>query len=222
MSLLGSLVALAAIDSLNPTATAMQVYLLTTPKPIVRSVAFIAGIFLSSWTVGLLATFGFTRLIASALGALGWWMYFIQFVLGIALICVSYTLNTSANSNQSAKNQPRSLHPIRTFLLGMSVTLLEAPTALPYLAAIERLARAKLSLLNLAVTLGLYNLVFVVPLIGLLCIYITLQEKSAKLLRQVNQASVKWSPKVLQVLLSVIGTLLVADCIAFGLGRPFL
>lgn len=222
MSFLGSLVAIAAIDSLNPTATALQVYLLTTSKPIGRSIAFIAGIFLSYWTVGLLATFGFTRLITSVLGALGWWMYLIQFVLGITLIYVSFTLNLSSTSNQSAKNQPRSLHPIRTFFLGMSVTLLEAPTALPYLAAIERLARAKLDLLNLAVILGFYNLVFVFPLIGLLGIYITLQEKSTKLLRQVNQAIVEWSPKVLQILLSVIGTLLVADCIAYGLGCPFL
>lgn len=221
MSLLGSLVAIAAIDSLNPTATAMQVYLLTTPKPVVRSIAFIAGIFLSYWTVGLLATFGFTQLITSALGALGGWVYVIQFGLGITLLWVSYTLNPS-NSNQSAKNQPRSLHPTRSFLLGMSITLLEAPTALPYLAAIERLARANLSLPNLAVILGVYNLVFVVPLIGLLCLYITLQEKSAKLLRQVNQAIVQWSPKVLQILLFVMGTLLVADCIAYSLGRPFL
>ncbi len=222
MSLLGSLVAIAAIDSLNPTATALQVYLLTTAKPIVRSIAFIAGIFLSYWTVGLLATFGFTSLITSMLGTLGGWIYVIEFVLGITLICVSYTLNLSSNSNQTAKKQPRSLHPIRTFLLGMSVTLLEVPTALPYLAAIERLARAKLSLLNLAVILGFYNLVFVIPLIWLLCIYITLQKKSAKLLRQVNQAIVKWSPKILQILLFVMGTLLVADCIAYSLGCPLL
>ncbi len=225
MSFLGNLVAIAAIDSLNPTATAMQVYLLTTPKPVVRSVAFIAGIFLLYWTVGVLATFGLTQSITSVFGALGWWLYVIQFVLGITLLWVSYTLNPF-HSNRS-KNQPRSLHPsslhpIRSFLLGMSITLLEAPTALPYLAAIERLARAQLSLLHFAVILGIYNLVFVVPLIGLLCIYLTLQEKSAKVLRQVSQAIIKWSPKVLQILLFGMGTLLVADCIAYALSRPLL
>ncbi|MBD1893094.1 hypothetical protein [Coleofasciculus sp. FACHB-129] len=37
-TLIAPLVAIAALDSLNPTATAIQVYLLSTPKPIARSV----------------------------------------------------------------------------------------------------------------------------------------------------------------------------------------
>ena len=63
MSLLGYIVAIAAVDSLNPTATALQIYLLTTPKPVGRSIALISGIFVAYWTVGLLATVGLARLI---------------------------------------------------------------------------------------------------------------------------------------------------------------
>lgn len=220
MTLLSYLVAIAAIDSLNPTATAFQVYLLTTPKPVVRSLSFITGIFLTYWTVGLFATLGFAKLISLVLTTHREWMYVIQFILGIALVYTGCTLNSSSSSHQPLKKKPRSLQPIQTFLLGMSVTLLEAPTAFPYLGAIERVAHAKLSLSDLAGLLGIYNLVFVMPLIGLLGIYIAFQSRSAELLKRINQAITRWSPQILRVLLPVTGTFLLADCVASILGRP--
>lgn len=220
MTLLSYLVAIAAIDSLNPTATAFQVYLLTTPKPVARSIAFIAGIFLTYWIVDLLATLGFAKLISLVFTSHRQWVYAVQSILSVALLYTGCTLKSSSNSNQLIKNKPRSLQPIHTFLLGTSVTLLEAPTALPYLAAIERIAQAKLNLLDLAEFLGIYNLIFVMPLIGLLGIYIAFQGRSAELLKRINQAITSWSPKILRILLLATGTFLLADCIAFLLGRP--
>lgn len=219
MSLLGYLVAIAAIDSLNPTATAIQVYLLTTPKPIVRSLTFITGIFLAYWTVGLLGTLGLARFIQWVLTIQREWVDVIQFILGIALLYIGCTLNSSPNSNQSLKNKPNSLQPIHTFVLGTSVTLLEAPTAFPYLAAIERIVHVKLSLPDLVRLLSIYNLIFVMPLFGLLVIYMAFQGKSAELLKRINQAITAWSPKILRVLLLVAGTFLLADGITSILGR---
>jgi len=60
-TLIAPLVAIAVLDSLNPTATTMQVYLLSTPKPILRSVIFILGVFLAYWTAVLLIVLGFGR-----------------------------------------------------------------------------------------------------------------------------------------------------------------
>ncbi len=51
--MLAYLVAIAALDSLNPTTTAFQIYLLSTPKPVYRSVSFIAGVFITYWAAGL-------------------------------------------------------------------------------------------------------------------------------------------------------------------------
>ena len=53
-ALLASVVAIAVIDSINPNAMAVQVYLLTTPKPVARSIAFILGDFVAAWLTGLL------------------------------------------------------------------------------------------------------------------------------------------------------------------------
>jgi cytochrome c biogenesis protein CcdA len=219
MSLLGYLVAIAVIDSLNPTATALQVYLLTTPKPVARSIAFMTGIFLANWTVGLLGTLGLASFMQGVFTTQREWIASIQFLVGMALFYTGCTLNSSPNAHPSFQKTPNSLQPRSTFLLGLSVTLLEAPTALPYLAAIERIARTKLSLLDLAGLLGLYNLVFVMPLMGLLSIFIASQSRSTKLLQRINQAITKWSPKILQVLLLVTGSFLFVDSITSILGR---
>lgn len=44
MPLLGYLMAIAAIDGLNPTATALQFYLLTTPQPVAPSIPFSSSV----------------------------------------------------------------------------------------------------------------------------------------------------------------------------------
>ena len=211
MSLLGYIVAIAAVDSLNPTATALQIYLLTTPKPVGRSIALISGIFVAYWTVGLLATVGLARLIQWVFLTYSEWISLIQCILGIALLYVGWTLNSSSKAHQPLKNKPNSLQPIHTFFLGMSVTLLEAPTALPYIAAIERIAQARLSFYDLAGVLSIYNLVFVMPLIGLLGIYIAFQERRTELLKRINQSITKWTPKILRVLLLVTGSVLLVS-----------
>ena len=211
MSLLGYIVAIAAVDSLNPTATALQIYLLTTPKPVGRSIALISGIFVAYWTVGLLATVGLARLIQWAFLTYSECISLIQCILGIALLYVGWTLNSSSNAHQPLKKKPNSLQPIHTFFLGMSVTLLEAPTALPYIAAIERIAQARLSFYDLAGVLSIYNLVFVMPLIGLLSIYIAFQDRRTELLKRINQSITKWTPTILRVLLLVTGSVLLVS-----------
>jgi hypothetical protein len=104
-TLIGSLVAIAALDSLNPTATALQIYLLSTPKPIARSIAFILGVFLAYWTAGLLMILGLGQLIKIAISTTNFarsepYLYGIQLLLGIVLLIVGFTLKTSTQPSQ--------------------------------------------------------------------------------------------------------------------------
>ena len=224
-NLLVSLVAIAALDSLNPTAVALQIYLLSIPKPIPRSIAFIAGVFLAYWTAGFLVILGASKLMATVVGDAGFSLpephiYTIQFLIGLALSIVGFRLNTSTPAGRGKR--PKNLTLNRTFLLGMAMTILEFPTALPYLAAIEQIARAKLDLLTIMSILGLYNLVFVLPLIILVCIYVLFHQQSAILLPRINRAIAIWSPKILRALLLGLGTLLIVDSLAYSFGHSFL
>ena len=145
-ALLPSLIAIAALDSLNPSAIALQVYLLGTPKPIPRSIALVIGIFSAYWTSGLLAVLGLDRLIQTVIVNSGFslstpLLYTIQILIGIILLVVGIMLRIPAQTEPV--KAPTKLTLARTFLLGMSVTVLELPTALPYFAAIEQIVRAK-------------------------------------------------------------------------------
>jgi len=209
-TLLISLIPLAAIDSLNPTTTALHVYLLITPNPLVRSITFILGIIAGYWTAGLLIALGFSKVIANLINSGGQFIYAIQFIIGIILIIVGLKLNQSFGQQRTIKH-PKSLKPMSTFFLGVIAILWDIPTALPYIIAIERIVGAKISLLKLMSLLGFYNLIFVLPLIILLWIYIIMGNKSTVVLKRIDRQVAKWFPKILKVLMVCFGVLLVIN-----------
>jgi cytochrome c biogenesis protein CcdA len=224
-TLLISLVAVAALDSLNPTAIALQVYLLSTPKPIARSLSFILGVFLTYWTAGLFAILGLRTLVISVISNANIsfpepYVYTIQFLIGLALLIAGFSFKPSSQGDQGKR--PKKLTLSRTFLLGMAVTLFDFPTALPYLAAIEQIARAKLDLFSIMGVLGVYNLVFVFPQIMLLGIYVLFHQQSAALLHRINRSIAIWSPKILRTLLLGLGILLILDSIAYSFSHSFI
>jgi cytochrome c biogenesis protein CcdA len=224
-TLIGSLVAIAALDSLNPTAVALQIYLLSTPKPVVRSIAFILGVFLAYWTAGFVIILGLGQLLTTVLSNLNFtkfepYLYGLQLLLGMVLLIVGFTLKISTQPNE--KKRPQKLTADRTFLLGLAVTIWEFPTALPYLAAIEQISRAKLDPLAVMRVLGMYNSIFVLPLIILLGIYLIFHRQSTELLQRINRTIAIWSPRILRALLMGLGLLLVFDSLAYSIGRSFL
>jgi cytochrome c biogenesis protein CcdA len=196
---------------------AVQVYLLSTPKPVVRSIAFILGDFSAAWIAGLLLTFGITQVITQIFNFLGDVIYVLQFILGVVLIVIGYHLSKFANQLTTTK-RPRSLKPIHTFQLGATMAFVEAPTALPYLAAIEQITREDLQVTEVLGVLAFYNLIFVFPLIVLLGMYLVLRNRAATLLKNIHQSVTKWFPKIMCVILIVLGFVLIADCIAHILG----
>jgi cytochrome c biogenesis protein CcdA len=230
-ALLPSLIAIAALDSLNPSAIALQVYLLGTTKPIPRSIAFVIGIFLAYWTSGLLAVLGLDRLIQTVIVNSGFSLstplfYIIQFLTGIILLIVGVTLRITTQSEPA--KAPQKLNLAKTFLLGMSVTILEFPTALPYFAAIEQIVRANLDLLSTMSILALYNLIFVLPPIALIVIYLFFHRQSfaLSLIQRINRSITVYSPHIIRFLILGLGIFLIADslvyCIANAFGNPLI
>ena len=218
--------AIAALDSLNPSAIALQVYLLGTPKPIPRSIALVIGIFSAYWTSGLLAVLGLDRLIQTVIVNSGFslstpLLYTIQILIGIILLVVGIMLRIPAQTEPV--KAPTKLTLARTFLLGMSVTVLELPTALPYFAAIEQIVRANLDLLSTMSILAMYNLIFVLPPIALVVIYLFFHRQSfaLSLIQRINRSIVVYSPHILRLVLLGLGFFLIADSLSHSLASIF-
>lgn len=221
MKLLSVLIPIAIADSLNPVTIAAQVYLLSTQKPVIRVASYIVGVFATYYTGGFLIVLGLGKIIQDLFANPGPIDYILQFIIGILLVIFGYKIGRPAEQTTPLK-QPRSLKSIHTFLLGFAVTVSDLPTALPYLAALERIVQAKLDLWKIALTLLLYNLLYVLPLFVLLGLYLMTQERSARLLQEIGHHINKWNHRLTVAFFYLIGTLLIIDSIAFFWGRPIL
>ena len=216
IELLGTIAAIALLDSINPNAMAVQIYLLSTPKPIARSVAFILGDFCAAWIAGMLIALGMTQLLASIFDHLGSFRYVLQFLFGIALVIFGWNIHQLVQP--SKLKQPLSLKPMSMFFFGLTMALLEAPTALPYLAAIERITRTHPSLIKLALLLLFYSFIFVLPLIVLVVVYASSQKRATRSLFAIQEFVNRWLPILFRYLLIGFGAALILDCIAHGFG----
>lgn len=198
LALTASLVGIALFDSLNPSLFLAQFYLIATPGPVPRLVSYIAGVLLVNFVGGVLLLGGAQAFIGSFLQNLGGGvLYGAQLVLGLALLLFGLRLKPKAGADPVVKT-PRSLHPGHTFLLGMVVMLNEITTALPYFFAVERISQAQLSVPGDLFALVLYNLVFALPLVGFLALFMVYRQRFAARLEQVSRAVRVWTPRVVK------------------------
>jgi cytochrome c biogenesis protein CcdA len=217
-ALLTYLVTVALIDSINPNAIAVQIYLLSTPKPIKRSLSFIVGDFLTNLIAGLLITFGLSQVIFQIFSRFSEIFYLFQFLLGIALVLLGCYFYKVFSREKNIKKS-NSLKPIHAFFLGVTIALSEAPTALPYLAAIEKIAQKNLSFSQIIELLTIYNLVFICPLIVLLLIYLCFQQESVVVLDYIQLFVNRWIPKIMRLIVVIFGLVLIVDSIVYMSNR---
>jgi len=217
-----TIVSIAALDSINPTATAVHLFLLGTAQPLARARAFVFGIFGANYLGGLFAVLGLDALLREFAGD---WFGRIdagaRAVVGLALLIAARRLWGRAKEPHAVP-RPKSLRPIHAFTLGVAITCVELPTALPYLAAIAILAEARLGPTEVAGVLLGYNLVLVLPLLILLSLYLILRQNRSLWFERIGRVVSRWFPRLMPVFLGLLGGILIADGVAGWFGRPLL
>jgi cytochrome c biogenesis protein CcdA len=225
VGLLTALLLLALADSLNPGSIVGLVYLLLTPRPVGRALAYVAGTFVSYFTGGALIFFGFGALFRNFLdrpfGAVG---YLVLAAAGVLLLGVGEWLRSRPRRLHDAKPKPpRWLHPASTFLLGAAGTAADLPTAVPYLVGIGRMVSAGLGTAEALLVLALYVLVYTLPMLALAGAYLVMRAESAAFMKATEERVTRWSRPVIFWSCYVLGALLLANSAAFFLmGRPLL
>jgi cytochrome c biogenesis protein CcdA len=210
MNLLISVIALAALDSLNPFLFVAQFFLITTPNPVPRLFSYIMGILVVNFTGGVLILGGSQTLIAGLIDNLSNnVIYGAQLLLGLAILI--FGIWYKADSDSSELKKPRSLSPTHTFILGAVVMLDEITTAFPYFIAIERVTHAKLSTVYELLLLGLYNLVFSLPLFAFVGLFVIYRKRFVSQLSWITRLIQRWFPPVVKYSSLLFGGLLVAD-----------
>jgi cytochrome c biogenesis protein CcdA len=218
VELLPAIVGLAVVDSINPSALLATIALLLRGRPARPLVAlYVAAVLVTYLAVGLALTLGLGLTPSALLESDA--AYLAQGVLGAAML--AYAVAAPGRRGGRGPAGPRRLpaagRPAAVFALGVAVTVLELPTALPYLGAVGAITRAELAVAEWLPLLLLYNLIFVVPPLALLAGHLALGDRAERLLERLRDRLAGAAREGLLWLLGLVGFLLLADALAhFG------
>lgn len=165
-----SLLGLALVDSINPSALLVTLYLLRRPNPVRTVSAYMVGVFVSYLAIGIMLVLGIDALLTKFSNALsGPAASGAQAVIGLAMLL--YSLRSKRDGSEDVSRRVDSAAGLAgLFLLGVIVTVVELTTAAPYLVATGLLAYWQWPLYQWLPALVLYNLIFVSQPFGLLAI----------------------------------------------------
>ena len=176
---------IALVDSINPTALLVTLQLLSRKAPLGAILIYIGTVFTTHLTVSILLMLGLTALteqLTSFFETRG--ANIGLAVLGAGLL--AYAL-FSRNPKGPQKERPFKLTSTTStglILLGVSVTIMELPTALPLLAAVGLLSSAHVGPAVWLPLLLIYNAIFVLPPLLLTFGYRWLGERGGEKLQE--------------------------------------
>jgi cytochrome c biogenesis protein CcdA len=213
MELLPAIVGLAVVDSINPSALLAAIALLLrgpSARPLVA--VYVAAVLATYFAIGLVLTLGLGLTPEAVLQSDA--AYVVQGVLGAAMLAYAVA---APGGRRRGPAKPRGLPAVRrpaaVFALGAAVTVLELPTALPYLGAVGALTRADLAVGEWLPLLGLYNLIFVLPPLLLLAGHLALGRRAEATLTRLRARLRNAAREGFLWLLGLVGFFLLADAI---------
>src|SRR5262245_50973777 len=156
------LLALALVDSINPSAIVVTLFLLSRGRVPAQVIVYVAAIFLTYLALGVSLVLGFDAVLPSlrtvGQGRLG---IVLEGLVGLAML--AYAIRAPATAPPESRVEPAASTYAALALLGVTVTALELPTAVPYFGAIAILSTADLPMARWLPLLVIYNAIFVLP-----------------------------------------------------------
>jgi len=225
-----ALLGIALIDSLNPTALVIQGLILSRPKPLAMSSAFIIGVFSTYLAFGIMLISGGRFLFSSE-----FWdkystppVFATETIIGVVILLFGIRalinrdrIQESDHDRARAKVERGSM--AACFLLAVVTVSAEIPTALPYFAALDIILKKNVEPLTSLFLLVLYNLVFILPQFLLVGGYIIARPWITGFMEK-NEGRFANTVKIAgQWLIFLVGLLLIVDStLYFITGTPLI
>jgi cytochrome c biogenesis protein CcdA len=213
LRLLGLALTVGLADSLNPSTIGPALYLATGRHGRRQVVHFTVGVFVVYFVGGALIALGPGQLLLSILPhphrRTRW---IIEIAVGASLLAAAAFLwhNRQRLAERDVPSMPT--HGKSSALLGASIIAVELPTAFPYFAVIAALVGSDIDVFRQIVLLAVFNLCFVLPMIGIIATLSFAGERSNRLLRTWRDYLNRYWPQLLTGLLALAGL------IVLGLG----
>ena len=219
LSIIVSIAALAAVDSINPVELLAGIFLFTAQKPISRFIPYVIGIFLFHLLLGFVFYYGFHYVLDLKIFDSPIFDRSIELIGGILLIVFGLIMKKHNRSKAESILNPK---PLYTFLLGIGITASAIPTSAAYFSALGIVANNELGLDSLGFLLLIYNIIFVLPLFVLLIIYIIFKKNSQKIFESARNFITHRLNAILRIIFVLVGLVLITDFIFYLFNRSFL
>jgi cytochrome c biogenesis protein CcdA len=166
LRLFGIVVSIGLADSMNPSTIAPGLYLALGERARSSLVQFTLAVFAVNLLAGAVIALGPGQVIlhlvphphATA-------RYILETIAGVVMLIASAVLWVKRKSLRRRDLPSPSAHGKSAILLGLTISAVELPTALPYFAAIAAIIGSGLGTASQLIALALYNVAFVLPLI---------------------------------------------------------
>lgn len=176
-----ALLGLALVDSLNPSTIAQAAVLSGGARPVRAVLAFWSGALLTYLALGTLLVLGPGEVIQEVVTDPPRWLRLAGLGAGPALLAASVVAWSRRGSGGDRLSGLRRSSPDLAFGMGMLSTAVDAFTAAPYFAAAAIVTGSTLSFGSQVGVLGLYNLVYLAPVLLVLVVRLALGARAEPL-----------------------------------------
>jgi cytochrome c biogenesis protein CcdA len=228
--LLTVLTTIAFLDSTSmiPMALVALITLMAGPRPLLSSIAFLAGIYLTYFACGVLIFLG----LDSVIDVLNQWFVefmnhpdttdlYIQIAIGALLLFLAIRMTRTGKPVRKERT-PQKTSPFAAFTFGGGLIIVGMPGAVPYFAAVDQILRADPSTTTGILLFLYYNAVFILPLALIVVIRAVMGERGDAVMARLQQFLGKWGVRIVMIALFLLGTAMLADGIGWLLGRSFI
>jgi cytochrome c biogenesis protein CcdA len=206
LRLTGLVISIGLVDSLNPTTIAPALYLASADRPRTRVIQFTLTVFAVFLAGGALIALGPGQLIRSivphphrTVRQIG------EIVAGVLLIAAAAFVWVRRN-RLSQRGLPKVDSERRSSAwLGLTISVIELPTAFPYFAAIAAIVGSGFDVVRQLGLLILFNVCFVLPLLVIIAILTLAPERSERVLGRARNFMERRWPHILAVLILIVG-----------------
>lgn len=205
--------AIALPDSINPSLILADFYLAAGPHPLRRTVTFAVTVFSVTLLGGVLIMLGLAELVRSLLPRFSDEVKYALVTAGgvsLGLGGIAIWLKRESLASRRSPRAEHKDHGQSAVLMGAGIAGVELFTAFPYFAAITIIVGSNAATPGKVFALGVYNLVYVLPLIAISVVCAVMGRGASAFLNRIRDGALARWPILVAPLAVVLGVALTA------------
>jgi cytochrome c biogenesis protein CcdA len=211
LRLIGLVVSIGLADSLNPSTVGPALYLASEEHPRRDVLQFTAGVAAVFFLGGAVLTLGPGQALLALVPHPGPTVRYIgETVAGAAMLVGAALLFRNRRRLGQRESEAPARRRASPLVLGLTLGVIELPTAFPYFAAIVAVIAAGLDPGSELFLIALYNLCFVLPLLAIVLTFTVARDRAQELLGRAREYLQRHWPLLLAVLALVAGMFVAA------------